>query len=38
MAQYSSITLDEVNGYLASRQLGDVTIVTLGQAPLRPPV
>lgn len=37
MEQYSSITLDEVNAYLAGRALGEVTIVTLGQSALTRP-
>lgn len=37
-AQYAGITLDQVNAYLARRELGPVTIVTLGPAELRPPV
>ena len=35
--QYASITLDQVNEYLSRRQLGPVTIVTLGPSELRPP-
>jgi len=37
MAQYMAITVDQLNGYLARRQLGPTTIVTLGPAELRPP-
>ena len=33
-----SITLDEVNAYLARRRLGALTIQTLGPAPLNPPM
>ncbi len=36
-AQYATITLDQVNDYLARREMGPVTIVTLGPAELRPP-
>lgn len=36
-AQYAGITLDQVNAYLARRELGPVTIVTLGPAELRAP-
>ncbi len=36
-AQYASITLDQVNAYLARRQLGPVTIVTLGPSELKAP-
>lgn len=32
-----ALTLDRVNGYLARRGMGRVTIQTLGPAPLRPP-
>jgi predicted Zn-dependent peptidase len=34
---FDRITLDEVNGYLSRRRLGDTTIVTLGPAELKPP-
>jgi len=34
-AAYASITLDQVNAYLARRTLGEVTIVTLGSAEVR---
>lgn len=37
-AQYAAITLDQVNDYLARREMGPVTIVTLGPAELRPPL
>jgi predicted Zn-dependent peptidase len=33
-----AVTLDELNAYLAGRTLGKVTIQTLGQRPLKPPV
>ncbi|HMN40502.1 MAG TPA: pitrilysin family protein [Phycisphaerales bacterium] len=36
-AQYAAITLDQVNDYLARREMGPVTIVTLGPGELRPP-
>lgn len=35
--EYASVTLDEVNAYLARRILGPTTIVTLGPTELRPP-
>lgn len=35
LARYESITLDEVNAYLARRVLGPITIVTLGQSELK---
>lgn len=35
--QYAKVTLDEVNAYLARRDMGPVTIVTLGPSELRPP-
>lgn len=36
-AAYASITLDQVNAYLAKRKLGDVTVVTLGPAQVTRP-
>ncbi len=36
-AQYAALTLDQTNAYLARRQLGAVTIVTLGPGELRAP-
>jgi predicted Zn-dependent peptidase len=36
-AQVRSVTLDKVNAYLAQRQMGTVTIQTLGPAQLIPP-
>jgi predicted Zn-dependent peptidase len=36
-AAFDAITLDDVNAYLSRRQLGPVTIVTLGPAALTPP-
>jgi predicted Zn-dependent peptidase len=36
-AQYASITVEEVNAYLSRRELGPVTIVTLGPGSLRAP-
>ncbi|HVU62874.1 MAG TPA: pitrilysin family protein [Phycisphaerales bacterium] len=36
-AQYASITVDQVNEYLTRREMGPVTIVTLGPSELRPP-
>jgi predicted Zn-dependent peptidase len=36
-AQYAAITVDQVNDYLTRREMGPVTIVTLGPAELRPP-
>lgn len=36
-AQYAGITLDQVNEYLGRREMGPVTIVTLGPSELRPP-
>lgn len=38
LGQYASITLEEVNAYLARRSLGAVTVVTLGPGELRAPV
>jgi predicted Zn-dependent peptidase len=37
-AQYAAIALDQVNEYLTRREMGPVTIVTLGPSELRPPV
>ena len=36
-AQYEAITLEQVNAYLARRELGPVTIVTLGPGELKAP-
>ncbi|MFG0258415.1 MAG: M16 family metallopeptidase [Phycisphaerales bacterium JB043] len=36
-AQIDAVTLDQVNDYLARRQTGELTICTLGPAPLRAP-
>lgn len=36
-AAFDSISLDDVNAYLARRELGPVTIVTLGPSELTPP-
>jgi len=36
-ARYAGITLNDVNGYLDRRTLGEVTIVTLGQSELKRP-
>lgn len=37
-AAYDALTLDQVNSYLSRRNMGPLTIVTLGPKPLIPPV
>ncbi len=37
-AEVDAITLDQLNAYLATRSLGEVTIQTVGPEPLTPPI
>jgi len=37
-AGYDAVTLEAVNEYLARRRMGPITIVSLGSAPLQPPM